>query len=674
MPPTLAISGDWDYQPRLGHTRGHHVSRSGELGAAADFVERRDEGSLLVVGRRGSGKTSLVVAAVNEAVRRSPGGRTLVPVLVRATSINPDGSVDARSFLEALIRSLRREAARDGPINGGMRGQLARLGRLLARRRGQTQATIDGGMRGDLDRIYESATAAKKTSVRTSSTEWTRSLAVGACLSCVAAPVLFLLGYALLDEHAWAPAALGAAAAAALSTMAAASYRGARRSAATDMLRHEYGFADMQCDFEDMLQRHAGRHKIVFILDEFDKADHPGGIAAVMAPLKMLINQGGALYVFITSPDREGDLDDRRGPNYTVFSERLYLRRSLFGEMDAFIDEIAEERGGGLTDEQYDDLRCYLCYRSRADFFDLYRAIRDRRAGTDGRGRPVISAALGDAETTAANLQRAIRYVYDRKAFDLPSMQEKNDGMLDAMYEVAGALESAPVVQVEAGESHVSIGGERRDLKRHEASAARDLLDALIAEGYLKRSGDAYVAQGRLSAFKGGTHVEEERAFAGAYDSLLAAMADLADCRSVLDGHGGGFGRDAAEDRPHLLISAIGDIVPVSLPGGMAQCRADVGRPGRPSASPDALRGHTDAARSNLAMVRTISVDLLARAFKDRKGVSFGVGDAAQPDAPLMRIWVIGACASPPLQSSRTTTSSTSSRSTPRIRRWPCRS
>ena len=354
-----------------------------------------------------------------------------------------------------------------------------------------------------------------------------------------------------------------------------------------------------------------------------------------MAPLKMLINQGGALYVFITSPDREGDLDDRRGPNYTVFSERLYLRRSLFGEMDAFIDEIAEERGGGLTDEQYDDLHCYLCYRSRADFFDLYRAIRDRRAETDGQGRPVISAALGDAETTAANLQRAIRYVHDRKAFDLPSMQEKNDGMLDAMYDVAGALESAPGVPVEAGESHVSIGGERKNLKPHEASAARDLLDALSAEGYLKRSGDAYVAQGRLSSFKGGTHVEEERAFAGAYDSLLAAMADLANCRSMLDGHGGGFGRGAADDRPDLLISAIGDIVPVSLPDGMAQCRADVGLPGRPSASPDALRGHTDAARSNLAMVRTASVDLLARALKERKGIGFGVGDAAQLDAPF---------------------------------------
>ena len=276
MPPTLAISCDWDYQPRLGHARGHHVSRSGELGAVADFVERRDEGSLLVVGRRGSGKTSLVIAAVNEAVRRSHGGRMIVPVLIRATSINPEGAVDAGSFLEALIRSLRRAAARDGPAGGGMRGRLGLVRRLLRRSRSRTRERIDGGMRGDLDRIYESATAAKKTSVRTSSTEWTRSLAVGACLSYVAVPVLLLLGYALLDEHAWAPAALGTAAAAALSAMAAANYRGARRSAATDMLRHEYGFADMQCDFEHMLQRHAGRHKVVFILDEFDKADHPG--------------------------------------------------------------------------------------------------------------------------------------------------------------------------------------------------------------------------------------------------------------------------------------------------------------------------------------------------------------------------------------------------------------
>ena len=635
MPPTLAVSSDWDYQPRLGQSRGHHVSRGGELGAVADFVERRDEGSLLVVGRRGSGKTSLVIAAVNDAVRRSPGGRTIVPVLVRATSIYPGGSVGARQLLEALIRSLRRAAARGGP-EGRVRGRTGRfLLRLLRRSPGRRRPAVDGGMRKDLDRIYENATAAKKTSVRSSSTSWTRSLAAGAYLSYAVVPVLLLLGYAWLDEHAWEPAAFGLAAAAALSAMAVVNYRGARRSAVTDMLRHEYGFADMQCDFEEMLQRHAGRHKIVFVLDEFDKAEHDGGIAAVMAPLKMLINQGGALYIFITSPDREGDLGSRQGPNYTVFSERLYVRRSLFEEMDAFIDEIAEERGGGLTDGMYDDLRSYLCYRSRADFFDLYRVIRDRRTETDARGRPVLDAGLDNAETTLANLQRAIRYVYDRKAFGPHSMQEKNDGMLEAMYVVSGALESGHGIQVEASESHVSIGGGKMAFKPHEESAARDLLEALRAEGYLEKSGDAYVVQGTLSSFKGGTHVEEERAFKGAYDALLAAMADLADCDSILNGHGGGFGRDAAENRLDRLLSAVGDLAPVSLPDGMAQCREDLGRPGRPSASPDTLRDNTDAARRNLGLVRTASVGLLARALEKRKGIKADVGDMDRLEDPF---------------------------------------
>lgn len=604
------------------------------MGAVADFVERRDEGSLLVVGRRGSGKTSLVISAVNDAVRRSPGSRTIVPVLVRATSIDPDGSIGARPLLEALIRSLRREAARDGP-EGGMRERIGRSLQLLRRPRRRPRRAVDGGMRRDLDRIYESATAAKKTSVRSSSASWTRSLAAGACLSYIAAPVLLLLGYAWLDEHAWGPAVLGLAAAATLSSMAAVNYRGARRSAVTDMLRHEYGFADMQCDFEEMLQGHAGRHKIVFILDEFDKAEHDGGIAAVVAPLKMLVNQGGALYIFITSPDREGGLGSRQGPNYTVFSERLYVRRSLFEEMDAFIDEIAEERGGGLTDGMYADLRSYLCYRSRADFFDLYRAIRDRRTETDARGRPVLDAGLDGTETTLANLQRAIRYVYDRKAFGPPSMQEKNDGMLEAMYVVAAALEPGHGIPVEAGESHVSIGGGKMDFKPHEESAARDLLGALRAEGYLRKSGDAYVVQGNLSSFKGGTHVEEERAFKGAYDALLAAMADLADCDSILNGHGGGSGRDAEENRPDRLLSAVGDMALVSLPDGMAQCRTDLGRPGRPSASPDTLRDHTDSARHSLGLVRTASVDLLARALKERKGIRFDVGDTDLLEDPF---------------------------------------
>ena len=108
--PTVTLRQDWDYQPRLGRTKGHHASRRREQDAVVDFVARRDEGSLLVVGRRGSSKTSLVIAAVNRAARNMPPGKTLVPVPVKATSMEPNGPADKKQLLVSLIRSLRREA------------------------------------------------------------------------------------------------------------------------------------------------------------------------------------------------------------------------------------------------------------------------------------------------------------------------------------------------------------------------------------------------------------------------------------------------------------------------------------------------------------------------------------------------------------------------------------
>ena len=587
--PTVTLRQDWDYQPRLGDPRGHHVSRRKEQAAVADFVERRDEGSLLVVGRRGSGKTSMVIAAVNEAIGRRPQGKAILPILVRATSIESDGAIDEKRLLVSLVRSLQRAVAGD-------RG---------ARR-----------MRRQVNALHENATATAKSRVRSTSAALTWSAGYGMIPPYILAALLLLSGTQWVDEHWWA------AAAAMLAPPLALAGRWAMSDRTAMSTRHDYSFDDIQREFEQVLQDHAATHKVVFILDEFDKAGAKQTVPSIMAPLKMLINQGGALYVLITSPDRIVGIESRPDINYTVFSNILYVKRSLFEEMESFIDNVVEERSEGLTDDQYADFRCYLCYRAKGDFFDLHRAIGDRKMSTDWRGRPVLDAALNSREKTAANLQRAIKYVYERKAFGRPSEQQNNEDMLEIMYGLSTESENMLNETITISDRRIGVGGATEKYGQHEASAARDLFMLLADEGYADNDGDDFTIKGKLSAFKGGTHVEEERAFADAYGRLLDATVCIANCKSLMDGHGERFDRGTAEEQWVDLQGVVATVAHVSMPDEMRRCSLRIGEPGGPSVPPDELRQYTDQARHALAEIRTRSVDLVAQVFEMYLGIT----------------------------------------------------
>ena len=596
--PTVTLRRDWDYRPRLGDPRGHHAIRREEQAAVADFVERRDEGSLLVVGRRGSGKTSMVIAAVNEAARRRPQGKTILPILVRATSIELDGAIGKRQLLVSLVRSLQRAVSG----NGG------------ARR-----------MRKQVRELHDSATATAKSRVRTTSATLTWSAGYGMLPPYIVAALLLLLPDAQwVAEHGWAAIVMM------LAPLLALAGRWAVRDRVAASSRHDYGFDDIQCEFERVLHKHAATHKVVFILDEFDKVGGGQTAPAVMAPLKMLINQGGALYVFITSPDRIGDVESRPSVDYTVFSDILYVKRSLFGEMECFIDNIVEEKSADLADDQYADLRCHLCYKAKADFFDLHRAMRDRRSGTDGRGRPVLNAALDGREKTAANLQRAIKYVYDRKAYGSPSKQRYNEEMLEIMYDLSAKSESMLNETITISGRKIGVRGTTEEYSQHESSAARDLFMLLSDEGYASNNGDEFTIKGGLFAFKGGTHVEEERAFADAYSMLLDAMVNTANCKSHMDGHGEPFDKSAAEVRWDDL-RGITAALAVSVSDDLRRSNQELGAPEKPSIPPDTLRQNTDQALQAVSALRTASVDLAAQAFESY----LGIVTAADSEVPL---------------------------------------
>ena len=205
----------------------------------------------------------------------------------------------------------------------------------------------------------------------------------------------------------------------------------------------------------------------------------------------------------------------KRDINYTLFSEVLYINRPSFSEMEKFIDDVVDTEGRpAVTAAEYDDFRCYMRYKSQTDFFDLYGALRDRRAGADAEGRQLIAASLDEQETTEANLQRAIEYVYGRKAYGAQSKQMTNDGMLDAMYKAAAVAERhrGKTITVDDRQILVDEKTQIHSLDATYASAVQDLLTLLHKQGYLERTSKRpYRIVGRLTEFDpAGMFVEEE--------------------------------------------------------------------------------------------------------------------------------------------------------------------
>ena len=561
------------------------MARTGVDKALADFIERRGEGALLVVGHRGSGKTSSVVAAANRSAGRKGRGKTVVPIMITATSMDKTGGKDHKTLLRNLIWVLHRKA--------------------------EETEWIDKKLRRRAKELYLDATASVKSYELSQSEARSPALGLGVHLAPAAAASFAVPAFYGMIE-------LGLAAAALFSFSAKLAWDKRASESSTRLYRRDYGFADMQHDFEGLLRDYSKKYSIVFILDEFDKDD---GFADMIQPLKMLLSQGDAAYVVITSPEKAHSLMKKRDVNYTLFSEVLYINRPSFKEMEKFIDDVLDNEGRDeVPAPEYDDFRCWMRYKSQTDFFDLYGALRDRRAGADAEGRPLIAVSLDEQEATEANLRRAIEYVYGRKAYGAQSMQMTNDRMLDAMYDAAARAEGLHGGTIAVGDKEVAFGGAPAKYAHpQEESAVRDLVTFLYRQGYLTGPADGpYRIAGRLARFDpAGMFVEEENAFIEAYDSVLGALANFANVQSKLvDERGEPFSGGLLDSRLDEMIHIAGSIVGIDIPEEARAYRAQLRLPSRPLIDPDKLRTHTNGIKTTLHTLRTHAVNLLARAFE----------------------------------------------------------
>ena len=328
-----------------------------------DFLTRRDEGSLLVCGHRGVGKTSSIIAAINDAtINDATKDKPLIAVLIKATSINfkKDEIEMKKSLLQGLIRFLYKTVKDDDKIAGDLKNK--------------TEELYDKSLASEAH--DERHPGKSKITEKTFKTSLNFGLAAFVAVFVLGSiDSIFSLNFIFdffdlkfeITQHLWIfsfPIAV-------ISGIVIFGIYNSRKvittffSSTSSYYRHDYDFSALQSEFEDLMVEYSKKSRILFVLDELDKIE----IGDAILHMKMLINQGNALLIFITDPEYLDKIREKRSKEYTLFSQILFLKRPLFREMEAFIDDIFSINDEIKNDESYKNFRNYLCYKSRTDFF-----------------------------------------------------------------------------------------------------------------------------------------------------------------------------------------------------------------------------------------------------------------------------------------------------------------
>ena len=525
----LFLVEDWDHQPKIGDLKiGRHILRVKEHSILMDFLTRRNEGSFLLCGHRGTGKTSSLFSAINEAQTKR---KTLLPILIKATSIQFEFKKEQESIVKHLIYSLHRTIKRDN--NGS------------------------DDFKKRVEELYKNSLASKKEKQYFVGEEKGKEHSTSIKFNLIPPIILIVASLAFLtaglSPHAWILSVISSVLGGifAISFISKKWFKASESSSSYYI--HEYTFENLLSELEELLDNYSNERKILFILDEFDKTEETQN---VLSKLKMLLNQNNTLFLFITVPDILNKLESRNDPEYTLFSQVLFLKRPLFKEMKSFLDNICDFANSTCKKEEkdYKMMKNYLCYMSGTNFFRLYSQIRD--VVSNKGDKQCLDIHLVNSQITKANLQQCIEWIYSRKQRHSPSQWQTNDQILDALYDFTAILENTPKndsVSIADDGATFTIGATvAYNPQGNQHSTIMDLLNLLTKQGYLRHINDQiYSIVGNLPMFHtdlAGIFVEEQRVLKNAYEDFRRQIVSFANLKTrYVDDAGTPFGTDAFE-------------------------------------------------------------------------------------------------------------------------------
>ena len=383
------LKDDWDQNinaPTSDNETGHFYGRQKELNLFVSELSRRKNGSILVSGHRGVGKTSFVYKALWNLKKQTD---NVIPVLLNASQLgvlsknNDDDSKSQVKILENLIRRLYSNT-KNSSLNAHIKKEIADL--------------YFKSVASEYNKIIENEIKEVREKSQQVSKKLTITLKSIVCFSLIAILLTVLelnkIQLPKLLENDIIPfiKVVFYFLPAFYISRKFYYYRKEQKTAsAKTVYNFDNNIGNLEeelCEIHNKIKKE--KYKIVYVIDEMDKIQITE-FKALIRFFKNFLTISNAIFIFISGEQAysleenrcEDDKDDHRSLPYTYFTSKYFLARPSWDDLKFFLEEIFEiksetEKGEENKKKTLNDLIRSLCFDAKDDFFDLIKEIKNR--------------------------------------------------------------------------------------------------------------------------------------------------------------------------------------------------------------------------------------------------------------------------------------------------------
>jgi len=188
---------------------------------------------------------------------------------------------------------------------------------------------------------------------------------------------------------------------------------------------------NLEYDLDDAHRRlNSDQWKIVYVIDELDKLGDIENVSKVIKYFKNMFTLSKATFIFIGNEDiykaakteehTKKNIDDPAGlpeyrpEEYTYFTSKYFVSRPGWDEMQDYLESIVNHNG---DDPQWKNVFHFLGYESGNDYYNLKNVIKDNIQGFEG-GFPILSVNIDSPEAIRkSRFHKCQEVLYGKKYF-----------------------------------------------------------------------------------------------------------------------------------------------------------------------------------------------------------------------------------------------------------------
>ena len=483
----LTLKSDWDIplQSPLSkkETQGHFVGREKELQPLIHEISRKKNGSILISGYRGVGKTSLVYKALSDAKKKN---KNIIIVLINAAQLEAEPnkqSIDPRKIIENLIRRLysitrdydfKNSGSQDlknnnesSKRNTGFEKLMEKIKSPFATR--HSDLNNYEKLKNDIEILYRKAIASefkiiestchsqefskeilkeKKTEISLTEVNLKNPFFLFFFVVALAFQFIGLTSSEELNKVF--PLLLAFPIPFVLNML----YKHLERSKISEeeerktkkLYEIDNSIGNLEFDLENIHRKISDKHNLIYIIDELDKLNTENA-NDVLKFFKNLFTLSNALFIFIAGEEMckiQKNNNLYRPKEYTYFTSKYCISRPLVEDLDDYFNNICENKTEDYNSD-FDSLKRALFLEAENDFFDLKKCIKDRITSFDENDKPIIEIEkINYEDIQKARLHKAITILFEENY--LSSNQSKwreNEKLLRELFEYVSDIYSS---------------------------------------------------------------------------------------------------------------------------------------------------------------------------------------------------------------------------------------